>query len=95
MAVILHSPAQENKSEREKEKEERKKKDERERKRGKERKKRGRPCVKPETFLCPTFSPIREELSAHYGTKPGHFETLKIHFSTSEGVSKVSKRANE
>ena len=33
--------------------------------------------------------------SWHYGTKPGHFETLKIHFPTSEGVSKVSERANE
>ena len=34
----------------------------------------------------------------HYGTKPGHFETLKIQFPTSEGVSEVSKvseRANE
>ena len=32
---------------------------------------------------------------AHYGTKPGHFETSKIHFPTSEGVSEVSERANE
>ena len=31
----------------------------------------------------------------HYGTKPGHFETSKIRFPTSQGVSKVSKRANE
>ena len=31
----------------------------------------------------------------HYGTKPGHFETSKIHFLTSEGVSEVSERANE
>ena len=31
----------------------------------------------------------------HYGTKPGHFETSKIHFPMSEGVSKVSERANE
>ena len=31
----------------------------------------------------------------HYGIKPGHFETLKIHFPTSEGVSEVSERANE
>ena len=31
----------------------------------------------------------------HYGTKSGHFETLKIHFPTSEGVSEVSERANE
>ena len=27
----------------------------------------------------------------HYGTKPGHFETSKIHFPTSEGVSEVSE----
>ena len=26
----------------------------------------------------------------HYGTKPGHFETSKIYFPTSEGVSEVS-----
>ena len=31
----------------------------------------------------------------HCGTKPGHFETSKIHFPTSEGVSEVSERANE
>ena len=31
----------------------------------------------------------------HYGTKPGHFETPKIHFPTSSGVSEVSERANE
>ena len=31
----------------------------------------------------------------HCGTKPGHFETSKIHFPTSEGVSKESKRAGE
>ena len=31
----------------------------------------------------------------HYGTKPGQFETSKIHFPTSEGVSEVSERANE
>ena len=31
----------------------------------------------------------------HYGTKPGHFETSKIHFPTSEGVSKVNEQANE
>ena len=27
----------------------------------------------------------------HYGTKPGHFETSKIDFPTSEGVSEVSE----
>ena len=37
----------------------------------------------------------REYMVAHYGTKPGHFETSKIHFPTSEGVSEVSKQANE
>ena len=31
----------------------------------------------------------------HYGTIPGNFETLKIQFPTSEGVSEVSKRAIE
>ena len=31
----------------------------------------------------------------HYGTKPGHFETSKMHFPTSGGVSEVSERANE
>ena len=31
----------------------------------------------------------------HYGTKPGHFETSKINFPTSEGVSEVSERASE
>ena len=34
-------------------------------------------------------------LPSHYGTKPGHFETLKIYCSTSEGMSKVSERVNE
>ena len=33
--------------------------------------------------------------AAHYGTKPGHFETSKIPFPTSEGVSEVSERASE
>ena len=32
--------------------------------------------------------------SSHYGTKPGHSGSSKIHFPTSEGVSKVSDRAN-
>ena len=31
----------------------------------------------------------------HYGTKPGHFETSKIHCPTSEGVSEVSEWVNE
>ena len=30
----------------------------------------------------------------HYGTKPGHFETLMIYFPTSEGVSEVSERVS-
>ena len=34
-------------------------------------------------------------LPPHCGTKPGHFETSKIHFPTSEGVSEVNERANE
>ena len=34
------------------------------------------------------------ESGAAQWTKPGHFETSKIHFPTSEGVSVVSKRAN-
>ena len=38
---------------------------------------------------------VKEAEAAHYGTKPGHFETMKIHFPTSEGVSEVSERANE
>ena len=30
----------------------------------------------------------------HYGTKPGHFETLIIHFPTSKGVSEqISERS--
>ena len=36
-----------------------------------------------------------EDGETHFGIKPGHFETSKIHFPTSEGVSEVSKRANE
>ena len=32
-----------------------------------------------------------EEKAMHCGTKPGHFETSKIHFPTSEGVSEVSE----
>ena len=46
----------------------------------------------------PAHSPTRHPAllaTAHYGTKPGHFETSKIHFPTSEGVSEVSERANE
>ena len=37
----------------------------------------------------------RRKTTTHYGTKPGHFETSKIHFPTSEGVSEVSERANK
>ena len=32
---------------------------------------------------------------AHYGTKPGNFETSIIHFPTSKGVSEVSEQANK
>ena len=39
--------------------------------------------------MAPLMTPV------HYGTKPGHFETSKIHCPTSEGVSEVSERANE
>ena len=41
------------------------------------------------------FSPAFVFLPLHYGTKPGDFETSKIHFPTSKGVSEVSERANE
>ena len=45
--------------------------------------------------VCAAFKLDVPFRSVHYGTKPGHFETSKIHFPTSEGVSKVSKRANK
>ena len=32
----------------------------------------------------------RAKPEAHYGTKPGHCKTSKIHFPASEGVSEVS-----
>ena len=38
---------------------------------------------------------VEAKRELHYGTKPGNFETLKIHFPTSEGVSEVSEGANE
>ena len=50
------------------------------------------------SFLC-FLSVLTLSLSVcivsrlHYGTKPGHFETSKIHFPTSEGVSEVSERS--
>ena len=43
----------------------------------------------------PLFLSLDTVLPLHYGTKPGHFETSKIHFPTSEGVSEVSERANK
>ena len=46
-------------------------------------------------FADRSFFDVGGGPTAHYGTKPGHFETLKIHFPTSEGVSEVSERANE
>ena len=42
------------------------------------------------THPCQGEAP--KDVGMHYGTKPGHFETSKIHFPTSEGVS---ERANE
>ena len=33
---------------------------------------------------------VTKEEELHYGTKPGHFESSRIHFPTSEGVSEVS-----
>ena len=33
--------------------------------------------------------------TVHYGTKPGHFETSKIHFPTSEGVSEQTSDTAE
>ena len=48
--------------------------------------------IKPKDAEAP---PIKEVDTAHYGTKPGHFETLIIYCPTSEGVSEVSERANE
>ena len=37
--------------------------------------------------MAPQFGGEEDAAAAHYETKPGHFETLKIHFPTSEGVS--------
>ena len=45
--------------------------------------------------VTPTTTTTTTTTAAHYGTKPGHFETSIIHFPTSEGVSEVSERANE
>ena len=39
------------------------------------------------------FPIARYNKALHYGTKPGHSDTSKIHFPTSEGVSEVSERA--
>ena len=38
---------------------------------------------------------LRFTNAMHYGTKPGHLETSKIHFPTSEEVSKESEREDE
>ena len=49
-------------------------------------------------FVCLLFIVVvkqhhrRRRQAAHHGAKPGHFETSKIHFPTSEGVS---ERASE
>ena len=48
----------------------------------------------PQTILS-AVSMAATVATAHCGTKPGHFETSRIHFPTSEGVSEVSERANE
>ena len=42
-----------------------------------------------------SHSRMRIHALLHYGTKPGQFETSKIHFPTSEGVSEVSERVSE
>ena len=46
--------------------------------------------------ISPYIHPVEPiQRPPHYGTKPGHSDTSKIHFPTSEGVSEVSERANE
>ena len=47
------------------------------------------------TLLHVAAQGAHRQVGSHYGTKPGHFQTSKIHFPTSEGVSEVSERANE
>ena len=47
------------------------------------------PLIQWWSFLMTIASYI--QITAHYGTKPGHFKTSIIHFPTSEGVSKVSE----
>ena len=47
-----------------------------------------------EIALIETTKPVCSVSVMHYGTKPGHFETSKIHFPTSEEVSEVSERAS-
>ena len=42
-----------------------------------------------------TIDPMRQMQQMHYGTKPGHFETSKIHFPTSEWCERTSKRTSE
>ena len=51
-----------------------------------------RPCV---VHRSVTRHCRRPRPAVHYGTKSGHFERSKFHFSTSEGVSEVSERASE
>ena len=36
---------------------------------------------------------IPSSTTVHYGTKPGHFESLKIHFPTSERCERTSERS--
>ena len=48
-----------------------------------------------EPFVSSSSLPLATVSPLHYGTKPGNYETSKIYFPTSEGVSEVSERANE
>ena len=42
-----------------------------------------------------SIAPAIYEALTYYGTKPGHFETLKIHFPTSERCERTSEWTNE
>ena len=47
------------------------------------------------TIRLATTALLTAKTEAHYVTKLGNFETSKIYFPTSEGVSEVSERASE
>ena len=49
----------------------------------------------PPSYSSTTTPHPRLTAATHYGTRPGRFETSKIHFPTSEGVSKVSDQVNK